>query len=96
MIVVAYLVVGAWVQLAVAHTVIVALLGRPWRQPDPLVSWVLTGLAVAGALENANLALAALVLHHLNLGVTLFAYLLSAGVVDALLVLLIRARRRGK
>lgn len=91
--VVAWLILGAWVQLAIAHSVIVVLLGRPWRRDDRLVAWVLTGLAVAGALENANLAVAALILHHLNLGVTLAAYLLSAGVVDTLLVVLIRSRR---
>ena len=89
-----YTIVTVWAQLAIAHTAIAVLLGRPWKRPDPLVSWILSGLAVAGALENANLFVAAMILHHLNLGVTLAAYLLSAGVVDALLVLLIRIRWR--
>lgn len=92
--VLAYCIIAAWAQLAAAHTAILVLLGRPWRKPDPLVSWILSGLALAGALENANLFVAALVLHHLNLGLTLAAYVLSAGVVDALLVLLIRSRRK--
>lgn len=91
--VVAWFILAAWVQLAIAHSVIVVLLGRPWRRQDKLVAWVLTGLAVSGALENGNLVVAALILHHLQLGVTLVAYLLSAGVVDALLVVLIRSRR---
>ena len=91
-----YAIVTVWAQIAMAHTAIAVLLGRPWKQPDPLVSWVLTGLAVAGAVENMNLFVAALVLHHLNLGVTLVAYLLSALVVDTLLVLLVRLRMRGR
>lgn len=94
--VIGYTIVAAWGQLAIAHTIIAVLLGRPWRQPDRLVSWILSGLAVAGAVENSNLFVAALVLHHLNLGATLAAYLLSAGVVDTLLVLLIRSRRKGR
>lgn len=92
----AYGIIVIWAQIAMAHATIVVLLGRPWKQPDPLVSWVLTGLAVAGAVENANLFVAALVLHRLNLGATFAAYLLSAVVVDTLLVLLIRLRVKGR
>lgn len=91
-----YAIVTIWAQIALAHATIVVLLGRPWRQADPPVSWVLTGLAVAGAVENANLFMAAMVLHHLDLGVTFAAYLLSAVVVDTLLVLLIRLRVKGR
>lgn len=92
--IIGWAIICAWAQLALAHMAILVLLGRPWRQADRLVSWILSGLALAGALENANLFVAALILHHLNLAATLAAYVLSAGVVDALLVLLIRSRRR--
>lgn len=92
--IIGYAIVTMWAQLAVAHATIAVLLGRPWKRPDHPVSWILTGLAVAGALENANLFVAAMILHHLNLGVTLAAYMLSAGVIDALLWLLIRMRWR--
>lgn len=84
------LITVALVALAIGALIFLALFGRPWRHPDPVMSWHLVSIAAIAGLE----ALGLLLIMILGLLPLVFIYWGGVAVMYWRIALLLYARKK--